>query len=222
MADGTIAPAKACTKCDICLPATREFFSPHKLGRFGLHPVCRSCRKAEHAEYRKRSTTQDRMRAWRAANRESVRAYQAEYRKTHKSTEACAKWRQKNLELARARARESVRHRRKHDPAFYMKGRIAGLVRRIAVGKAGRRTEDLLGYTAAQLRVHLERQFTKGMSWAAFMRGEIHIDHIVPIKEFGATTVGDPDFRVCWGLPNLRPMWARENMRKGSRRLLLL
>lgn len=77
-----------------------------------------------------------------------------------------------------------------------------------------------LGYTIAELRAHLERQFTKGMTWERFTAGEIHIDHITPQASFD---LSDPDqWRACWSLGNLRPMWWRENIAKGAQQHFLL
>jgi hypothetical protein len=78
----------------------------------------------------------------------------------------------------------------------------------------------LVGYGADELRRHLERQFSKGMSWDNF--GEWHIDHIVPISRFTFSSSEDEQFKQCWSLTNLRPLWARENISKGARRELLL
>lgn len=36
---------KICTKCENELPATTEYFNKHKLGKYGLNPVCKQCRK---------------------------------------------------------------------------------------------------------------------------------------------------------------------------------
>ena len=44
--------------------------------------------------------------------------------------------------------------------------------------------EKVLGYTSAQLKQHLEKRFTKGMTWHKFHKGEIHIDHVLPISKF--------------------------------------
>lgn len=75
--------------------------------------------------------------------------------------------------------------------------------------------EERLGYTITELREHLGRQFTKGMTWDKFMKGEIHIDHIVPKKAFN---LSDPEeWRSCWSLPNLRPLWAKDNIAKSAR-----
>lgn len=78
----------------------------------------------------------------------------------------------------------------------------------------------LVGYTAGDLRRHLERQFVRGMSWENF--GDWHIDHIVPIARFTFTSADDEQFKQCWAITNLRPLWARANISKGARRELLL
>lgn len=80
--------------------------------------------------------------------------------------------------------------------------------------------ESLLGYTVADLRAHLERQFTKGMSWERYTQGEIHIDHIVPQRCFDLTR--ESEWKACWSITNLRPAWAKDNMRKGGKREFLL
>lgn len=82
------------------------------------------------------------------------------------------------------------------------------------------KTTEMLGYTIAELRTHIERQFTKGMTWNKFMNGEIHIDHIRPKASFDLL---DPDqWRACWSLPNLRPLWAKENIAKRNKILHLV
>lgn len=86
--------------------------------------------------------------------------------------------------------------------------------------KGGRSWQAILGYTTEDLRKHLERQFTKGMSWENY--GEWHVDHIVPVASFTFESADDADFAACWALTNLRPMWARENIRKRDKRLTLL
>jgi hypothetical protein len=86
--------------------------------------------------------------------------------------------------------------------------------------KDGASWERLVGYTRAQLAAHLERQFTKGMSWANY--GKWQIDHITPAALFSFESIYDPAFKACWALSNLRPLWGTENARKRDRRMLLL
>lgn len=90
--------------------------------------------------------------------------------------------------------------------------------------KQGRSWESLVDYTLAELVAHLERQFTKGMSWDNYGlgNGKWHIDHIIPVTAFSFESETDPDFKACWGLPNLRPMWGSDNIRKSNKRVFLL
>lgn len=47
------------------------------------------------------------------------------------------------------------------------------------------------------------------------MAGEIHIDHVRPLASFD---LEDPDQVLeVWALPNLQPLWAADNLAKGSR-----
>lgn len=121
-------------------------------------------------------------------------------------------WRSRNRE----RVREYGRKQRQ-DPTFRAAKAISRAIgKALESGKAGRRWEVLVGYTLDDLRAHLERQFHAGMSWENY--GSFwHIDHIVPKATFSAAEVA-----VCWGLPNLRPLPAGENVRKRSTRTHLL
>jgi len=87
----------------------------------------------------------------------------------------------------------------------------------LRANKAGRTWESLVGYSVLDLQVHLQSKFTPGMTWERFLKGEIHIDHIIPKSRFHYETSNDPEFKVCWGLANLQPLWARENLLKGAK-----
>jgi hypothetical protein len=82
----------------------------------------------------------------------------------------------------------------------------------------GRRTEleSVVGYSVAALRRHIARQFVDGMSWLNTQ--EWQIDHVVPKSAFSYSSPDDPDFRACWALTNLRPLWGRDNIRKSAKR----
>jgi len=86
--------------------------------------------------------------------------------------------------------------------------------------KNNRRWESLVDFTRDEIVSHLERQFVKGMSWDNY--GDWHIDHIVPASAFKYETPTDANFKACWALTNLRPLWARENIQKRDSRTHLL
>ena len=75
----------------------------------------------------------------------------------------------------------------------------------------------MVGYTLQELIQHFENLFTKDMTWGKFINGEIHIDHIIPVSRFNFESYDDLDFKRCWALSKLQPMWGRENMSKGNR-----
>jgi len=84
--------------------------------------------------------------------------------------------------------------------------------------KNGHKWEDLVDYSLDELLAHLENQFKEGMSWGN--TGEWHIDHIIPRSNFHFNSPDDIEFRECWALENLQPLWAADNLKKGSRNLV--
>jgi hypothetical protein len=76
--------------------------------------------------------------------------------------------------------------------------------------------ENLLGYSVADLKRHLESQFTEGMTWEKFFGGGIHIDHITPRMNFSYSSPKNSQFRECWALSNLRPIWPKQNSISGA------
>lgn len=73
----------------------------------------------------------------------------------------------------------------------------------------------VLGYTKEELKAKIELQFEEGMSWDNY--GEWHIDHIKPVSAFNFEKTTDKEFKECFALENLQPMWAGDNLRKGAK-----
>lgn len=93
-----------------------------------------------------------------------------------------------------------------------------GISKSLRTGKPGL-WEQRVGYTIAELREYLQRRFEPGMSWENY--GQWHIDHIRPIACFDFSTYQENDFKRCWSLSNLRPLWAKDNWtRKKNRQLM--
>jgi hypothetical protein len=74
-------------------------------------------------------------------------------------------------------------------------------------------TLALIGCSPIELKDHLESLFTVGMSWDNY--GKWHIDHIVPCDSFDLTVASEQ--RKCFNYKNLQPLWANDNLRKGSK-----
>ena len=105
--------------------------------------------------------------------------------------------------------------------AKYYKNRLAWnfsrrMRRSLNGNKSGIKWECLVGYNLGDLRKHLESQFVDGMSWDNY--GIVwHIDHIVPISAFSITSYECGDFKRCWSLENLQPLFAKDNLRKSNK-----
>lgn len=192
-----------------CYARNRERFLLDKKEKY-------AARRDEIAAMRREKHAQNPMagreaqRHYRAKNRDHAIARSREYRK-------------RNIEKIREQERVSglAKYYRRYgkDAAFTLKVRTSALVRASlkAVGKS-QRTLELLGYGPDELRAHLESLFTEGMTWDKFMAGQIHIDHKRPVSSFNITSETCQDFKNCWSLSNLQPLWSTDNLRKGARR----
>lgn len=97
---------------------------------------------------------------------------------------------------------------------------VSGMIRDQLMGsKNGRRSVELIGYTYEELRQHLEAHFKPGMSWDNYGVNGWVIDHTVPRVFFIFLSPDDVEFKYCWSLSNLRPMWAKHNSSKGCKLL---
>jgi len=145
-------------------------------------------------------------------NREKVRERSKKYYQANK--EEIKEDKKKN----RWKTRINQKRRYREDVIFKINHNIGCSIRTSLkenkVSKRGRHWEDLVGYTSQELKAHLESLFTEGMTWEKFLNGEIHIDHRVPISFFKYSSTDDVEFKYCWSLLNLQPLWAEENLRK--------
>ena len=74
-------------------------------------------------------------------------------------------------------------------------------------------TTELLGMTIPKFKNYFEKLFEEGMTWEN--HGEWHIDHIVPCASFNLTK--EEEQRKCFHYSNLQPLWAKDNLSKGSK-----
>jgi hypothetical protein len=216
-----LIPTKTCRACGQEKPATEDHFYPQKLGKYGFTSKCRPCKLVEAAALRQRPDQKARQKAWRDANAATASEYGKAYRAAgYSSTKAVAKWRRKNIDWARTQEAARMRAKRRDNPSYRLLCRLRARINSMANGRASRRTEELLGYTMAQFCSHIERQFAPGMGWHNI--GEWEIDHILPVAFFTVATVDDADFKACWALTNLQPLWRAENRSKNAKVLTLL
>ena len=209
---------KTCTKCGESKPKS-EFYR-HKGGKDGLAGICKACDNIK-------------VKKWQMANPDRFRENSKQWAKKNpdKRKESYARWRMANRERSRGaekkRRMADIEKARENDRRKYRKrastprGRLRqaitnGIGSSLKRGsKAGRHWETLVGYTIDDLKRHLEKYFQDGMGWNNY--GSWHVDHKIPIAVFNFETPEDIDFKRCWALSNLQPLWAEENKIKSDK-----
>lgn len=102
------------------------------------------------------------------------------------------------------------------DPVVRLKSSVRTSVSSAVRNKQKKsRTFEAIGYTVGDLLKHLEERFTKGMNWYNY--GKWHIDHIIPQDFFEFESTNDVEFKMCWRLENLQPLWSGDNIKKGNK-----
>lgn len=127
-----------------------------------------------------------------------------------------AKYYQNNKMELKEHAKYNHYKRLQSDPKYKLNTLISHSIRESIKGnKMGRPWELLVGYSIDDLMNHLEKQFIPGMVWENY--GKWHIDHIIPISAFNFNKPEHIDFKRCWALNNLQPLWAKDNLTKHAR-----
>lgn len=209
--------ARGMRQCRVCCeikPATEDRFY---FDRGSPQGICKSCRKAD--EQRRRSLNPERFKAqlkdWYRKNKEYVAAKNQEYRaKNRESLIAASKaYYRKDPKRHIASSLRWRSEQRKVNPVFALQERM-----RSAIGYAFRdrgytkrsKTHEILGCDWEFFKLHIERQFLKGMTWEN--KGDWHIDHIQPM----ASAKTEADVLALSHYTNLRPLWAADNFAKSD------
>jgi hypothetical protein len=143
-------------------------------------------------------------KVWAIQNKEHLKEYRKNYQK-------------ENKDRIRIVKRNYERTRKSKDPIYKLianfRTAIYTVLKEQNIQKNGHYF-DILGYSQQDLIDHLSKQLNNGMTWENY--GDWHVDHKIPIDAFTFETTEDPDFRKCWSLENLQPMWGTENIKKGK------
>ena len=123
----------------------------------------------------------------------------------------------KNREKINEWTRKYKNEKLKIDPFYKLSKNIRSRIRmaliRNSKSKKANKTIFLLGCTIEQLWIHLEKSFKLGMTKENY--GKWHVDHIKPCSSFDLTK---PEEQAkCFHYTNLQPLWASENLAKGSK-----
>lgn len=144
---------------------------------------------------------------------EKIRKREKKYREENPEKVSFRKkrWRENNKE----KIREYERRRAKEDMFYIISKRLRKRIRNALTGGAKKSavTVELLGCTIEEFKKYFESKFTEGMCWEKI--SEIHIDHIKPCSSFNLKN--EEEQRACFHYTNLQPLWAEDNLKKGSK-----
>ena len=228
---------KICTKCKHGKLLT-EFYRD-KSRSDGVTFNCKDCirikrmdnrqdinkkRRAKGVQYRERKkekikTWKDRYQQSRGArvnakyrkdNKEKIGSSNREYYKDNK--EKILTQKREYFQKNKPKINAYIRNRYKTDPLFCAQCSARRVIKRaVKLGyKKDSSSEVAIGCSYKEFKLHIESQFTEGMSWAN--RSEWHIDHIKPMSK-----LLEDESHLMTHYSNLRPLWAADNLSKGSR-----
>ena len=200
-AKARIGIEKKCSKCKKV--KILEAFSFNKKGTQGRHSQCKECNAIDGKRSRANHHND-----WQEVRRKKYNE-NPELR-----LEQNRVWCKNNPEARRKIV--SRAHRKSRNIAkVKISESMSNGIRKSIIGKGNRHWELFVDFTIEQLKKHLEKRFKPEMTWANY--GAWHIDHKIPITVFNFEKPEDFDFKRCWALKNLQPMWAKENMSKGAK-----
>src|ERR1035437_4919131 len=195
-----------CNKCN--LPKSLNEFTKCKPCSNGVRNTCKLCTRNYMSIYKKDNLTTiiENNKNYRLANSEKNKTYQSIYNTKPEAKQKKRKYYDENIQYYRdmEKTEERKKYRYNYNKNSYtLKWRLflKNTLKRLDRKKKGK-TIDLLGYSALDLKLHLESLFTDGMSWYNY--GEWHIDHKKPLSSFDKET----PIHIVNALSNLQPLWA--------------
>lgn len=192
---------KKCSKCKVEKPIGE--FHKDARNKDGLRYQCKACTKAY-------------VKAHYQENKDKKKAHHKVYHQENKAKRNAydKAYYQENKVRINARRNAYQKERRANDPLFRLKrnarNRLYQALRREGYSKESS-TQETLGIDYERYKKYIESKFKKGMSWDNY--GEWHIDHIMPL----ATATTEEELLKLCHYSNTQPLWAEENLSKGSR-----
>ena len=150
-------------------------------------------------------------------NKKIINKRKRNYQKLYcsRNKEKILKWAKKARMKRRDKFNKYIRDRLKTDINFKLRKTIRARIRlALKNDKKRSKTLKLLGVNnIITAKKHLEKLFKPRMTWKN--HGKWHVDHIKPCSSFDLTKASEQ--RECFHYTNLQPLWASENLAKGSK-----
>ena len=137
-------------------------------------------------------------------------------RNKEKISEHGKKYREANKEAIAKRKKLWQQNKQKNNINFRVLSSCRSRLHQAVKGKLKSvATLELIGCSVEYLKQHIESQFTDGMNWDNWGYYGWHIDHRIPCSSFDFAK--EEDQRECFNYKNLQPLWAKDNLIKGSK-----
>lgn len=205
---------KKCTKCK--KEKSILLFNLSRTNKFGVTCWCKECESKIRKKRVKDNPEKEKERhkRYQAKHKDKIKEYYLQYyfKNKDKYKERNKQWFVKN----RTEFREYERNKRKTDSCFRIKQALRRRLCHVLKGTTkSASTLELLGCSIQEFKDHLEKQFTKGMTWDNYGTKGWHIDHIKPCDSFDLTL--EKEQRKCFHYTNLQPLWAKDNLSKSNK-----
>ena len=225
---------KICVKCK----EEKELidFYKNKISADGLRNDCKNCNNNLKKEYYKNNIIKIKQQSieYRLKNKIERQEYDKNYRILNKekikeksrvrynSESGKEKAKQRDSKYYKNNKKEIIKRnciyvnkRKLIDPLFKLRHNISSLIYNKFNQKNGytkkSKTSKYLGCSFQEFKIHLESQFTKGMTWDN--QGQWHMDHIYPVS-----LAKDEDELIKLNhYTNFQPLWAIDNLKKGNK-----
>jgi len=208
---------KTCSKCNNLKDF--ENFYKGKLYKDGYRNICKQCIK-KYKELNK-EVNREYLKNYKEVNKESLKIKNKKYRE--ENCDKIIKWKESNEHYFKqyrqdnkVNIRNYFKTRLDNEPIFRFKNNVRRLIlhsfkRGKKTFKKVDRTEIILGCKIEEFINYISLKFTEGMTLEN--HGEWHIDHIIPLSSVNT----EEDTIKLNHYTNLQPLWAKDNLSKGSK-----
>ncbi len=208
-------------------------FYSHPTNSDGLYSECKGCRLSIQREYRKNGNGKKVAKKYHTSEKgqnsfkkfkqsDNYKKNQIKYNKSTKGKKVAFNNYKQYIAKPENKKKRAIYHknylnnRYKTDLNFRLIDRMRKSVNR-AIKHArinkNNSTFAYIGCSLIEFKAHIEAQFLPGMTWENHNKYGWHIDHIIPL----CTAKTEEDIYKLCHYSNLQPLWAKDNLSKGSK-----
>jgi len=190
--------SKQCNKCG----EEKKISEFHRgNGKYGYQYTCKVC-KHNYAIQNKEKENERKLQ-WRLNNLEKVSISKKKYYELNKDKEI-----KRNTNYSNKKKKIDMNFKL----SCLMRSRLLTFIK-LKSYKKNNKTFKIVGCSPEKLKIHLENLFIGDMCWENHGIDGWHIDHIIPLSS--AKT--EKEIYDLSHYSNLQPLWANENLKKGSK-----